>query len=197
MSARLLAVLAVAFAPALAVAQDPADTLAATIDRMLSSDWESRGIKPAAPADDAEFVRRVYLDVIGRAPKAAETRDFLDDKAADKRIKLVEKLLSMPAHANYFAAVTRNAWMPQAATNIQFAQAGFQIEQWLVRHFRANTPADVVATKLLTFGLNRGPLDSERCVANAIATPADGSKPTLKQMTLNALIQSLQLTEVP
>ena len=54
-----------------------------------------------------------------------------------------------------------------------------------------------VATKLLTFGLNRGPLDSERCVANAIATPADGSKPTLKQMTLNALIQSLQLTEVP
>ncbi|HUR53899.1 MAG TPA: DUF1549 domain-containing protein [Gemmataceae bacterium] len=152
-------VLAVLFAPAVVVAQAPeqvaADKLAATIDRMLSTDWASRGIKPAAPADDAEFVRRVYLDVIGRAPKAAETRDYLDDKSPDKRIKLVEKLLAMPAHANHFAAVTRTAWLPQSATNIQFAQPGSQIEQWLRRHFRENTPADVVTTKLLTAKLGQ------------------------------------------
>ena len=54
-----------------------------------------------------------------------------------------------------------------------------------------------VATKLLTFGLNRGPLESEQCVARSIAAPTDGSKPTLKQMTLEALMKSLQLTEVP
>ena len=155
MSARLIAACALLAAPTVGHAADPADALAATIDRMLAADWGSRGIKPAAQADDAEFVRRVYLDVIGRAPKAAETRDFLDDKTADKRAKLVEKLLSMPAHANHFAAVNRNTWLPQAATNIQFANPGFQIEQWLARHYRANTPADVVVTKLLTVKLGQ------------------------------------------
>src|SRR5829696_8141553 len=53
---------------------DPADAIAALIDKHLAADWAARGIKPTAPADDAEFVRRVYLDLIGRAPKAAETR---------------------------------------------------------------------------------------------------------------------------
>ena len=66
---------------------DPADAIAAIIDRHLAADWAARGIKPAAPADDAEFVRRVYLDLIGRAPKAAETRDFLDDPNPDKRTR--------------------------------------------------------------------------------------------------------------
>ena len=63
-------------------AVDPADKLAALIDQLLAADWEARGVKPAAPADDAEFCRRVYLDVIGRAPKVAETREFLDDLSA-------------------------------------------------------------------------------------------------------------------
>ncbi|MFT3712629.1 MAG: DUF1588 domain-containing protein [Archangium sp.] len=53
-----------------------------------------------------------------------------------------------------------------------------------------------VAQKLLTFGLNRGPLDGELCVARQIARPMDGSTPTLKQMTLDALDRSMQLTEV-
>lgn len=53
-----------------------------------------------------------------------------------------------------------------------------------------------VATKLLTYGLNRGPLDGELCVAREIARPKDGSTPTLKEMTLEALSESMRLTEV-
>ncbi len=56
-------------APAPTAKIDPADVIAALIDRHLAADWAARGIKPAAPADDAEFVRRVYLDLIGRAPE--------------------------------------------------------------------------------------------------------------------------------
>src|SRR3712207_7447632 len=63
----------------------------ALIDRHLAKDWEARGIVPAEIADDGEFVRRVYLDVIGRAPKAAETRAFLDDNDPAKRVKLVDR----------------------------------------------------------------------------------------------------------
>lgn len=53
-----------------------------------------------------------------------------------------------------------------------------------------------VASKLLTFGLNRGPLEGEQCVAKQIANPLTGGAPSLKEMTVEALMKSLQLTEV-
>lgn len=52
-----------------------------------------------------------------------------------------------------------------------------------------------VATKLLTFGLNRGPLEDERCIAEKLARPP-GPRPTLKAMTVEALMQSMELTKV-
>src|SRR5262245_3012022 len=122
---RVSAALALAVVPVAAQAAEPdadqaaADSLAAIIDRHLAADWQARGIKPAAPADDGEFCRRVYLDLIGRAPKASEARAFLDDPDPAKRVKLVERLLATPSHANYFAATTRTAWLPQASSNIQ------------------------------------------------------------------------------
>ncbi len=53
-----------------------------------------------------------------------------------------------------------------------------------------------VATKLLTFGLNRGPLGGEACVAQRIGRPLDGTLPTFKEMTLEALTHALELTTV-
>ncbi|AWM36893.1 hypothetical protein GobsT_52370 [Gemmata obscuriglobus] len=140
-------------APAPRPARDPADAIAALIDAQLAKDWEARGIVPADRADDGEFVRRVYLDLIGRAPKAAEAREFLDSPAPDKRARLVEHLLTAPGHANHFAAVTRAQWLPQAATNFQLAQFGNQFEVWLRDRYRENTPADETVRRLLTVGI--------------------------------------------
>ena len=137
-------------APAPKPAKDPADALAALIDRHLAKDWEARGIVPAEVTDDAEFVRRAYLDLIGRAPKASEARAFIDDMAADKRVKLVDHLLTMPGHASHFAAVTRAQWLPQTTTNFQLAQFGQQFETWLRTRYRENTPADQVVKRILT-----------------------------------------------
>src|SRR5262249_39808949 len=54
----------------------------------------------AAPlAADEEFLRRVYLDLTGSVPSAAEARAFLDDKSPDKRPNLIDRLLAGPAHA--------------------------------------------------------------------------------------------------
>lgn len=53
-----------------------------------------------------------------------------------------------------------------------------------------------VAQKLLTFGMNRGPLEGEACVAQRLGRPLDGSSPTLKTMTVDALLKALELTEV-
>lgn len=157
---RIAAVLAALTLPAISfgaeeapnpkLARDPAGAVAALIDAHLAKDWEARGIVPAERTDDAEFVRRLYLDLVGRAPKAAETRAFLASADADKRAKLVEHLLAGPGHANYFAAVTRAQWLPQTLTNFQMAQFGVQFESWLRSRYRENTPADQVVKRLLT-----------------------------------------------
>src|SRR4029079_7999919 len=61
-----------------------------------------------------------------------------------------EKLMTMPGFAGHMASVTRAAWLPQTLTNIQFAGAGFQFENWLRVRFRDNTPADEMVRRLLT-----------------------------------------------
>lgn len=148
-----LALALVLVAPAVGRAADKvavAKKLTAAIDKHLAADWAARGIKPAAVADDAEFVRRVYLDVIGRIPRLSEVTEFLADKSADKRAKLVDRLLTMPAYARHFAYTTRHEWMPQAATDVRFFFNGTQFEEWLQTQFRKNAPLDAMVRDVLT-----------------------------------------------
>ena len=63
-----------------------------------------KGIKDAAPrSDDAEFLRRVYLNLTGMIPSIEEARAFLADKGADKRVKLVDQLLASEGYGRHLA----------------------------------------------------------------------------------------------
>src|SRR4051794_26161067 len=73
--------------------------LAAEVARRLEARWKEHGVPPAAPADDAEFLRRAYLDLAGHIPPITEVRDFLDDRDPNKRRKLVNNLLAGERHA--------------------------------------------------------------------------------------------------
>src|SRR5688500_1799636 len=70
-------------------------TLAVRIDKLVA---QKAGGALAQPADDAEFLRRVYLDLAGRIPSADEARAFLDNAAAGKRQQLVDQLLAGPGY---------------------------------------------------------------------------------------------------
>src|SRR5579863_6865342 len=70
-----------------------ANALAAKIDYWLGVRQAAEGAKAAPIADDAEFVRRVYLDLAGCVPPLIDARDFLDDRRPDKRRIWVEMLL--------------------------------------------------------------------------------------------------------
>src|SRR5207245_1231379 len=54
-------------------ADQDAQALADKIDQLIAKRWNEANVQPAAPADDAEFLRRVYLDLAGRIPSVAET----------------------------------------------------------------------------------------------------------------------------
>jgi hypothetical protein len=70
------------------------ETLARIIDREIAIVQRRDGILPGPLADDPEFVRRLYLDLIGRIPTAAEARRFCADRNSAKRGLLIDELLA-------------------------------------------------------------------------------------------------------
>lgn len=148
-SAALLCLSFAATTPAAEKALDP-QALAARIDSHLQAKYLKAKATPANKADDAEFLRRVSLDIIGRIPTVAELHAFIDDKSSDKRRKLVEKLLDSYGYVNHFTTVWRDLIVPQGGNN-QFAQAfGGQMEAWLSKHLKANTGYHEMVKELLT-----------------------------------------------
>ncbi len=135
--------------PVVATARD-AQALAAKIDEYIALKWNVAKAQPAPLADDAEFCRRVHLDLAGRIPLVSETRAFLDDKAADKRQKLVEKLLASPAYVNHFTNVWRALLLPEADTNFYVKYLQPMFENWIRQQVAENVPYDKMVRTLLT-----------------------------------------------
>jgi len=108
-----------------------------------------RDVTPAPPADDAEFLRRVHLDLAGRIPTPAEVHAFLADRDPNKRSKYIDELLRSPRFALHFANVWRAELIPEVAANgdARFFQPGF--EEWLRLRFRANAPYDAMVRELI------------------------------------------------
>jgi hypothetical protein len=125
--------------------------LAARIDQHLAARWQADKIEPAPAADDAEFLRRVYLDLAGKIPSVAEARAFLDDRDPQKRAKLVDELLSRATFPAHFGRTLRDLMLPGATTNLQLQFLMPQFEAWLRLRLAANTPYDKLVGELLTF----------------------------------------------
>src|SRR5262249_26841378 len=75
----------------------------ASIDRAIAEAWTKAGVKPVARERDDEFLRRAYLDLLGRIPSVPEARAFLAMRESGKREKLIEHLLNHADYAKNFA----------------------------------------------------------------------------------------------
>src|SRR5262245_23394796 len=80
-----------------------AEPLRQSIDSRVRSAWEREKITPAKPATDAEFLRRIFLDLTGEVPTYEETIAFLDDKDSAKRDKLIDKLIADPRYGRHMS----------------------------------------------------------------------------------------------
>ena len=82
------------------------------IDHEVHARLRALGIEPSGPAGDAEFLRRVTLDVIGTLPTVGEVRAFISDASCNKRSETIDRLLAHPMHAALWA--TRTLILPVA-----------------------------------------------------------------------------------
>ena len=78
------------------------------IDQLLSGKMAADGVEPAPRSNDAEFLRRIYLDLTGRIPTPEQAERFLTDATADKRDRLIDELLASPAYADQFTLFFAN-----------------------------------------------------------------------------------------
>jgi hypothetical protein len=124
--------------------------LTAAIDRSLAAAWARDKVEPAPAASDAEFLRRLYLDVIGKIPSVSELQQFLANTSPDKRRLVVDELLRRGAHAQHFANTWRGLMLAGAAENIEARISTPQFETWLRLRFAINTPYDRLVSELLT-----------------------------------------------
>jgi hypothetical protein len=91
----------------LVAASPPPESAAVTarLDALIVAEWQKHNVQPEALADDAVYLRRVWLDLGGRVPPATQARAFLDDRSPEKRTRLVEALLASDDFADHWGRV--------------------------------------------------------------------------------------------
>lgn len=118
------------------------------IDELVYRKLATLNILPSDPCSDAQYVRRVFLDAIGRLPTADEVREFLNDAAPDRRAALVNRVLEYPEYADFWA----NKWADLVRPNPYRVgiKTTYSLDAWLRNAFRQNLPHDEFARQLVT-----------------------------------------------
>lgn len=118
------------------------------IDEHVWTKLQSLAIIPSASCDDAKFLRRVSLDLIGRLPTPEEVRAFLGDSNPQKRVKIIDQLLERPEYADHWA----NKWVDLLRPNPYRVgiKAVLNYDVWIRDSFRANKPYDQFVRELIT-----------------------------------------------
>ena len=117
------------------------------IDGFIAANYAKHKVTPMPPADDATFVRRIYLDIAGRIPTYQETTKFLVSRESDKRTQLIDQLLGSDDYAshffNYWADVLRYKDRPSEDVR------GEPYRQWIKQSLAKNMPWDEMVHAML------------------------------------------------
>lgn len=141
---RLLTLLALPLL--LGVVNAAAAPLPQRVDALIAKGLPNFAEVVAPRSDDAEFLRRLYLDFTGCIPTADQARAFLDDKAPDKRAKLIDRLLASPEFARHLAT-TFDVMLMERRTTQNVPAAAWR--EYLRESFAANKPWDVLVREIL------------------------------------------------
>ncbi|HEY1051900.1 MAG TPA: DUF1549 domain-containing protein [Prosthecobacter sp.] len=120
---------------------------AARIDILVNGGLQKAGQQPNPLASDEQFVRRVYLDIVGRIPTREEALEFISDSSVSKRAKVIDKLLNSDGYRshlfNYFADMMRVADQAQKARFYTY-------QDWMKSQIADNIPWDKMVYTMMT-----------------------------------------------
>ena len=172
------------------VQHDPAFTFTAPkpanyVDEHVFARQRALQLLPAPPTSDAVFLRRVHLDLIGTLPTEAEARAFLDSKDADKRAKLIDRLLERDEFASFWALKWADVLRGSPTTITDRGVHSFH--RYLVKAVAEDRPLDVFARELLT-GLGN-PLHKPAANFYRISRTPDEAAETAAQVFLGVRLQ--------
>lgn len=165
-------------------ASSPAPTAFNFIDTLVNKKLDRLGIVAAETCDDATFLRRVTLDLIGTLPTAEEARAFLNDSRPDKRTRWVDELLERPEFADYWAL----KWSDLLRVDREELghKAAREYYQWIRASFAENKPFDQFTRELIAVD---GPLmeQPQGAFYQVVQRPGDRAS-TLSQVFLGVRI---------
>ncbi len=120
------------------------------IDELVADKWERVRIRPSELCTDAEFIRRIHLDLTGLPPTADQVRDFLADERETKikRDELIDRLIGSDAWITYWT----NKWADLLQVNSKFLakEGATSFRSWIRHHVEENTPYDEFCREILT-----------------------------------------------
>jgi len=123
------------------------DPLITYINEQIRQGWKDNEITPSDTADDAEWMRRVYLDVVGHIPSGKDVEEFLRDKDPAKRSKLVDKLLADSAYVRNFTTYWTNTLIGRVTPDKTNRAA---LEKFLRESLAKNRPWNDIAYDLIS-----------------------------------------------
>ena len=121
---------------------------AARLDSLLDRGLQKRGVTPEPVIDDATFVRRAYLSIVGRIPSLVETESFLGDTADDKRDVLCDRLLDSAGRTSHFA----NFWFDElrVKSRLENGLSGEPFAHYVRSSILQDKPYDRFVQEMLT-----------------------------------------------
>lgn len=121
---------------------------AAAIDRHIAAKLQEEKIDGSPLCSDAEFLRRVSLDLVGVIPTADAARAFLDSQDPNKRERLIDELLADPRYGQHMADIWQALLLPKTSDTRRIRIE--PLTEWLRTSFNENKPWDQMVAELLT-----------------------------------------------
>ncbi len=120
------------------------------IDELVAAKWKRMKIEPSDLCTDLEFIRRVYLDLIGLPPSPEDLEAFLNDPRETrlKRDEVVTRLIGRPEYVDFWA----NKWADLLQCNSKFlgSEGAEVFRAWIRTQVENNVPYDQFAREILT-----------------------------------------------
>lgn len=120
------------------------------IDELVAAKWQRMKIRPSGLCSDAEYIRRIYLDLTGLPPTSDQVKAFLADERESKlkRTELVDQLIGSEEYVTYWT----NKWADLLQVNSKFLakEGATAFRSWIRTHVENNTPYDEFCHEILT-----------------------------------------------